>query len=177
MKTSLVRLVALTVLVAAGAIGAVVLSQEAEPRPKPQMKKDHIVAPRDTEEAKESRPVENKVRLSNPADEKEKAVAEQFRLQPAPSVRARYFQSILNNPDFRLDKWYLQVLDVKTVDGKTTVKVRATPLVTSRFAAATLVDGVLEETYEVSGQNLKLLKTAPPVDPAAPPKRFTVQGM
>jgi len=175
MKTSLVRVVALTVLVAAGAIGAVVLSQEAEVRREPQMKKDHVVAPPDTAEAKESRPVENKVRLSNPANEEEKAVAEQFRLQPAPSVRATYFQSILNNPDFRLDKWDLQVLDVKTVDGKTTVKVRATPLVTSRYAAATIVHGILDETYEVRGEKLTLLKTDPAVDPAVV-KKFSISG-
>ena len=42
---------------------------------------------------------------------------------------------------------------------------RATPIVTSRFAAITSINGCLDETYELKEDSLTLLKTEPRVDP------------
>jgi len=49
-------------------------------------------------------------------------------------------------------------------------------LVKWRLAAAALVHGSLDETYEVGGEKLNLLKTDPPADPAAPRRQFSISG-
>jgi len=149
-----------------GILTLAAFSEMAESPVEPQPKLDHIVAPPAARNAEESRAMQNTVRLSDPRDEQQGAVAERFAAQPAPSIRATYFRSVLNSPDFHFKRWDLRILEVKSVEGVTRVKVRATPVVTSRFAAVTRVCGILDETYEIRGGNLNLLKTNPPVDPA-----------
>ncbi len=166
MTASLLKLTAVALVGALGLAAVVAFSQIARPPRAPLPKKDHVVRPPAIAEPTRAGPLENVVKLSKPDDRDEIAVAALFKSQATPSTRATYFQSILNNPAFRLERWHLTILEANAVDGVTRVKVRATPLVTSQFAAATVVWGTLDETYEVHDGELKLLKTDPPVDPA-----------
>jgi hypothetical protein len=140
------------------------IAQIAGPVAVPQQKKDHVVAPARNAAAEEPAALENSVRLSQPADEQQAAVAARFRRQATPSIRATYFRSVLENPDFRFKRWHIDILEVAVVGGTTRVKVHAIPIVKSRFAAITSIDGCLNETYELNGESLTLLKTEPPVD-------------
>ncbi len=154
----------LACLSAAAFVAATAFSQMAGSHSQnPVLKKDHIVAP--TANANESSTLENLVELSQPADAQQRAVAARFRMQATPSVRATYFRSVLEDPDFRFKRWDLRILEAAVVDGTTRVKVRAMPIVMSRFAAITTINGCLDETYELKDDSLTILKTDPPVDP------------
>jgi hypothetical protein len=142
----------------------------------PQRMKDHIVAPARNTAAEERAALENSVRLSQPADEQQAAVAARFRRQATPSMRATYFRSVLENPDFHFKRWHIDILEVAVVAGTTRIKVRAIPIVKSRFAAITRINGCLNETYELKEDSLTLLKTEPPVDPKVA-KVFGFDGM
>jgi beta-lactamase regulating signal transducer with metallopeptidase domain len=107
----------------------------------------------------------NLVKVSRPDDETQKIAAEALRTQVAPSSRVAYFASILNDPQYRFRRWSLEILEAAVVDGTARIKVRAIPIVTSRFAAITSINGCLDETYELTKGNLTLLKTEPRVDP------------
>jgi hypothetical protein len=164
-------------------IGAVVLAGTAAfvaltafcqmpgPLPEPRPKKDHVVAP-PASDAKESGALENIVKLSKPADETQIAIAELLRKQPTPSVRATYFQSVLTNPKLPFKIWHLSIREVSIADGLTRVKVRAVPF----LRTTARVHGFLDETYEVRGDQLKLIKTDPAVDPKVP-KEFIITAM
>jgi hypothetical protein len=161
---------------AAALVAVTAFCQIGGPLPHPRPKKDHIVAPAQNAAAKEPAALENSVRLSQPADEHQAAVAARFRRQATPSIRATYFRSVLENPDFRFKRWHIDILEVAEVDGATRIKVRAIPIVKSRFAAITSIDGCLNETYELKEDSLTLLKTEPPVDPKVA-KVFGFDGM
>jgi len=164
MKTSILRIAILT-FVGVLALGAVAAySQVGETPPVVLPKLDHVVANPASGDAKESGPLENIVKLSKPADEKQIAIAELLRRQTTPSIRAAYFQSVLTNPQLPFKRWHLSIREVSIVDAVTRVKVRAIPFLKSTAR----VHGFLDETYEVRGDDLKLLKTDPPVDPKAP---------
>ena len=159
------RIGAVTLLGALAFLGVTAFSQITDTSTSPQQKKDHIVAPAETVDTRESRRLENSVRLSKPNDEQERAVGAHFQHQATPPIRATYFRSVLESPDFCFKRWDIRILEVAVADGITRVKVRATPIVTSRFAAITLINGVLDETYEVREDKLTLIETEPPVDP------------
>ncbi len=145
--------------------GVAQFSQTAAPPRQPLQKIGYIGPPRASSDVKESRPLENSVKLSHPDDERETAVARVLKTQEAPSDRVTYFQSVLKNPDFHFRKWGVVIHEVKVVDGVMQVEVYANPQVTSHFGGATVIVDCLKETYELNGDNLKLLKTDPPVDP------------
>jgi len=148
-----------------------VFSQVAESPRTPSRKLDHIVAPpRSPEDG--ARPEENIIKFSKAHDEGQSAIADVLRRQPTPSIRATYFQEILNNPELQFKKWHLTISEVTTVDGVTRVKVRAIPFF--RSTAPTCTTSLT--TYELRGDALKLIKTDPPVD-SAKPKRFTILYM
>jgi hypothetical protein len=174
MTASLPKLTAVALVGALGLAAVVAFSQIGESRPEPQLKKDHIVARPPGAEAAQPRSGENVVALSKPGDKDAIAVASLFRSQATPSTRATYFRSVLNNPALRFQGWHLTILEANAVDGVTRVKLRAMPLVTSE-SAATVVSGMLDETYEVKGGHLNLVKTDPPVDPAVVVE-FPIQG-
>lgn len=161
MNGSLVRIGAFALLVILASIAGIVFSQMAESPEEPQQKKDHIVAPPASDVANEVGAVENVVKLSK-GDDEEMAIADLLKWQPTPSVRATYFQSVLTNPELRFRRWHLRILEVKSVEGVRRVTVRAIPL----LGSTAQVDGFLDETYEVSGDDLNLLETDPRVDPA-----------
>jgi hypothetical protein len=169
MKTSILKIALVTYVgvLTLAALGA--YSQAGDVPQGPQRKKDHVVATPASGDAKLSGPLENIVKLSRPDDETQIAIAALLRKQPTPSVRATYFQSVLTNPKLPFKRWHLAIREVSTVDGITRVKVRATPL----LRTTAQVDGFLDETYEVHGDELKLLKTDPRVDPKVP-KQFVI---
>lgn len=160
MKTLYVGMLALVVLVAALSITGIVLSQMDDANVAAKQKKDHIAPPPAPAEAAAAEPLANLVKVSRADDETQKIAAEALRTQAVPSSRAAYFASVLNDPRYRFRRWSLEILEVKDIDGAKTVKVRATPAITAG-ASATVV-GAFDETYELTGDSLKLLKSEPP---------------
>jgi hypothetical protein len=150
-------------------VAAVAFSRGGESAKEPQQKKDHIVGRPATVDVTEPGRLENIVKLTKHADAQEIAIAEVLRWQPTPSVRAMYFQSVLDNPKLPFNKWHLSIREVSTADGVTRVKVRAIPF----LRTTARVHGFLDETYEVRGDQLKLIKTDPAVDPKVP-KQFII---
>ncbi|MHB8973598.1 MAG: hypothetical protein ACYC3X_25595 [Pirellulaceae bacterium] len=167
MKRSNITIALVAVLSVLTLVAVAAFSQMAESPQEPEPKKDHIVAPPASAEAKESSPLETIVKLSQPSDEQQRTIAEHLQSQPTPKMRAAYFRSVLNNADFRFKTWHLTIVDVKTVDSRTTATVCAIPLITTRGGTPAMVGAALYETYELSGENLNLVKTDPIVDPAA----------
>ncbi len=168
MKTHVLR-VAIVICSGVLALAAVAVYSEVPDAPKRLLpKKDHVVVPPGSE-AKDSGPLENIVKLSKPEDAQEIAIAEVLRKQPTPSVRATYFQSVLDNPKLPFNRWHLSIREVSAADGVTRVKVRAIPF----LRTTARVHGFLDETYEVRGDQLKLIKTDPVVDPKVP-KKFII---
>jgi len=164
MKTSLVSVAALTVFVVLAAIAGVVFSQMEESPPPAQPKKDHIVATPAPAETLAGA-IENVVKPSQAGDEQQKMVADLLRSQPAPPSRLDHFASTLNNPTLNFKGWHLQILETKAAEGVTTVKVRANVRITTREGQAAMITDFLDETYELTGQTVKLLKAEPPVGP------------
>jgi hypothetical protein len=107
----------------------------------------------------------NLVKVSRPDDETQKIAAEALRTQAAPSSRVAYFASILNDPQYRFRRWSLEILEAAVVDGTARVKVRANPAITA--GAAATVPCAFDETYELTGDSLKLLKSEPSYGSAA----------
>jgi hypothetical protein len=171
-NTSIIKMAFVPCVAVVTLVAAVAFSRGGESAIEPQQKKDHVVGRPATLDVKEAGPFENIVKLSKRADDREIVVARLLKSQPAPSIRATYFRSVLTNPQFRLKTWHLTILEVTNVEGVTRLKVRAKPILTSNA----FVHGFLDETYEVHGEELKLLKTEPIVDPAAAPKRFIMSG-
>jgi len=157
MKGSYFGVSLVVVVLALTCVAGMVFSQIGAPPPEAKPKLDHIIAPA---EAASPTQLPNFVRIARGDDESQKAVATALSDQAAPEGRTAYFASVLNDPQFRLSRWCLEVLDVTDSDGKKLVKVRATPQVIGRVS--TTVVGALDETYELEGGSLKLLKTEVP---------------
>lgn len=169
MKTPIFKIAAVACLGVLALAAVAAYSQVAVVTQAPEWKKDHIVSPPGAGDAKEKGPLENIVKLSKPGDAQEIAIGDLFRRQPTPSIRATYFQSVLKDPKLPFKRWHLRILKVSTVDGATHVTIRAIPV----LRTTAQVDGFLDETHEVCGDGLKLIKTDPPVDPKVP-KRFII---
>ena len=154
-------------LVVLALVGGVVVSQMVEAPVAPQEKMDHIPP---TPIAKEWSPAKSTVELSKPDDAQQVAVGRLLGAQTDPPTRASYFQhavSTLNSKEeVVLKRWHLKIVGVNTLDGVTTATVRATPQVTAGGGAAVLAT-FLDETYEVNGEDLKLIKSETPANDVA----------
>lgn len=86
-------------------------------------------------------------------DPQQRAAAALLKKLPVPAQRIAVYANLMKK--YRFAGWCLYIADTKTVNGVTTVRVIATPR----------VDGAIptsghEETYELTGETLKLVKTA-----------------
>ncbi len=140
---------------------AVVYSQLASPAVVPEHRADHF--PAAPIELKPLGHLGNVVKFSRAGDDQEKMVADLLRSHAAPAERAANFALILNSPAYHFQGWHLEILDVTAVDGTMKAKVRAMPLITaggsttSGGRSATVVSA-FDETYEINGGSMKLLK-------------------
>jgi hypothetical protein len=159
MKTSHVEMLALAVLVPALSIAGVVFSQVDLTNVVPKLKKDHVVQRSMPADGVAAEPLANIVKVTRADDETQKIAAAALRTQAVPPSRAAYFASILNDPQYHFRFWASEILEVQDIDGTKTVKVRTTPAITA--GAAATVTGALDETYELTGDSLKLLKSEP----------------
>jgi hypothetical protein len=81
-----------------------------------------------------------------------------LRSQPAPPSRNAHFAAVLNHPDYRFRGWQLEIIEVKSAQGSTTAKVRATPMISGSRQSATAL-GAMHEVYEIHNRTLKLLRS------------------
>jgi hypothetical protein len=100
------------------------------------------------------------VRLSQPGDAQQVAAEKLLKQQPVPAERTALFAGLLKTKGMRLEGWQVDVKEVNAVDGVTTIRVRAYPIITQYGGIGTTC-GVLEETYEVADGRLTLVKTRP----------------
>ena len=160
MKTLCLRMLAVVIFVAVLSSPGIVFSQMNDAKAAPEQKKDHKAPPPVPAEGTVAKPLPNLVKLSRADDETQKIAAEALREQPSRSVRsirAAYFAPILTDPQYRFRRWSLEILEAKDTAGTKTVKVRVTPVITAGASATVL--GALDETYELKGKSLKLLKS------------------
>lgn len=159
MKILQLSIAALAVLGVVLSVCAVVNSQVGGPATVAETKENHVTLPGPTQ----PRPVEylgNVVRTSQVGGEQVKTVSDLLKTTAVPSSRTAHFNSILNDPQFKLAGWSLDILEVRTTNGTITAKVRATPLVVGQQSVTVL--GAIDEIYELSGETLKLIKTEAP---------------
>jgi len=167
MKRSHVVIAVFVSAVALACVGEVVLSQVTDAPIRLLKKKDHVATGPECNSEKTPRAAQNAVKLSNARDEAQITVARLLASQADPPSRAAHFASAvstLNDVEVIFKGWHLEILNVKTVEGTPTALVRATPLVTGAGGGAAILAVALEETYEVNGGNLKLIKSEVPVN-------------
>ena len=87
------------------------------------------------------------------------AMATALKNRVAPEARTKHFQSLLNNPEFRLTGWSVEVRSTQVVNGVEVAATRVTPLITTKGGTSAVVLGFIDETYELKGQSFKLLKS------------------
>ena len=101
----------------------------------------------------------NIIRTPGGDDMRQTAIARALESFAAPATRTKHFQALLNDPGYRFAGWYLEIRDIRQIDGVEVATVRATPMLTSSTGTSATAVGALDETYELNGQTLKLVKS------------------
>jgi hypothetical protein len=102
-------------------------------------------------------------RLQNPDDIEQKRVAKILVAQPVPKERVMHYEDILSQ--YVLVGWGLQISRASTTRGVTRVTAMWTPYVRTPGMGPTSVNNPLVETWEVKGEEAKLVETTSRGDP------------
>lgn len=87
------------------------------------------------------------------------AIARSIKQSSAPESRMKDFDALFKNPNFRFTGWEIEIVKTERVNGVETASITAIPCITSRGGASASVGCCVNETYELQGQDLKLLKS------------------
>lgn len=96
-------------------------------------------------------------RLQNPKDPEQKRVANILIAQPVPKERTEHYAAVLKQCFF--EGWAVHITSAATDGGVTTVTAMWLPAVRSRTNGRASINNPLVETWEVKGEEARLLKT------------------